>query len=167
MRVQTPWRSREAPFRYPIRPAPRTAVLIPGFRADGLVRVFPEGWSAEAAAFAPQSIAGTLEQLDAVGGTVSLTHAAIVIRAEWEPRLSDADRERLWQAFRVPVFEQVVAEDRTLLAAECEAHDGLHIESAKFAVGDHEIDRTACACGRSTPRLVTPATLRRVAAYAR
>jgi hypothetical protein len=28
----------------------------------------------------------------------------------------------------VPVFEQILADDGSLLAMECEAHDGLHVE---------------------------------------
>ena len=154
---------------------PRCAVLVGGFRSrafrsGGQVRVFREGWSDEAAKFEPQAIAATLPQLDALAGSVTLTHAVIVLRKQWEPGLNEAERDRLWRAFRVPAFEQIIAEDCKLLASECEAHDGLHIESAKLAVGDHEIDRSVCPCGKTTPRLVgaeRTEALRRAAAYAR
>jgi hypothetical protein len=152
------------------QPAPRCAVLARGFRSRYPVRVFPEGWNEEAVRFAPQAIAATLPKLDALAGGVSVTHAVVVFRKEWEPRLAAAERERLWRAFRVPVFEQVIAGDGTLLASECEAHDGLHIESARFAVGDHEIERSPCGCGRTTPRLMAVdrmEALRGTAAYAR
>ena len=88
-----------------------------------------------------------------------------------EPRLTEEDRERFWRAFRVPVFEQIIAETGHLLAAECEAHDGLHIETPGLKPRAGEVlETTTCGCGRTTPRLVAPErvqNLRRVAAYAR
>ncbi len=162
-------RPPKAALIYPIPPAPRCAVLAAGFRPQGTVRVFPSGWNEDAAKFQPQALAAPLDRLEALAGKLTLTHAVIVFRREWEPRLDAAQRDRLWRAFRVPVFEQILAENGALLAAECEAHDGLHIESAKFAAGDHEIDRAACACGKTSPRLTGTGrdAIRRVAAYAR
>jgi hypothetical protein len=148
---------------YPIPPAPRTAVLIGGFRSRGLVRVFVDGWTDETARFAPQSIAGRLDQLFVLDSIARPTHALIVIRREWERAVPGEDRDRLWRAFGVPLFEQIVDEDCALLAAECEAHEGLHIEPRWFAVGDHEIDRTPCGCGKLSPRLIERESLRRAA----
>jgi len=141
-------------------------VLLDGFRERDQVRVFPEGWGQEAAAFAPHSIAGTLEQIEALPG-IRVTHALVVFRRTWEPRLIEPERERLWRAFGVPAFEQLIAEDCTLLASECEAHDGLHIESPKFVAGDQELDRSPCGCGRTAPRLLGIDQLRRVATSSR
>jgi hypothetical protein len=129
------------------------------------VRVFPEGWTDDVARFVPQSIAGQAGQFEALVGIARPTHALIVMRREWEPGLSAAARQRFWRAFRVPLFEQILAEDGTLLAAECEAHCGLHIESNRFAAGDHEIDRSQCGCGKWSARLiVVPQMVRHVAA---
>ena len=186
------WPRRKAAFVYPIPPAPRTAVLIPGYRSQGKVRVFAKGvpsngvfsrgWLAEMSSFAPQAIAGTLEQLEAVAATaIPLSHAIVVI-GKWEdPRVTEADRERLWMRFRVPVFEQIIAANGALLAAECEAHDGLHIEVdvsrsdwQGMALPHNEIDRSPCVCGRKEPRLMAvedatpaPRLVRCVAGYAR
>ena len=182
------WPRSKAAFVYPIPPAPRTAVLFPGYRSRGRVRVFSkgvlsEGWPAELASFAPQAIAGTLEQLEAVAATaITLSHAIVVI-GKWEDaRVTEADRERLWMRFRVPVFEQIVAGDGALLAAECEAHNGLHIEAEVLrpdhwqgtALPHNEIDRSPCLCGRTAPRLIPvegaiprQELMHRVAAYAR
>ena len=63
--------------------------------------------------------------------------------------MSVAERERLWRAFRVPVFEQIIAPDGELLAAECEAHDGLHIEISGLPWDGYRLERAACGCGRS------------------
>ena len=155
------WR---ASFFYPVPPAPRTAVFCGMFRSKGSVRVFAVGWSGEAARYAPQSIAARLEQLEELAGIARPTHALIVLRREWEPELSPEDREWLWRAFGVPAFAQIIGENGELFAAECEAHCGLHIESRRFVAGDHEVDRSACACGKTSARLVQPVRMRRTAA---
>ena len=158
---------------YPIPPAPPTAILIDGFRSSGNIRVFEKGWSQEAANFHPAAIAAAPAQLDALRGTPipSLRNALIALVRPNEPRLTEDDRERLWRAFRVPVFEQRIDASGRLLAAECEAHDGLHIESTGVSPAVGEVVETGpCGCGRSTPRLVATErveNLRRVAAYAR
>jgi hypothetical protein len=176
--TQISWPRRKAAFVYPIPPAPRTAVLIPGYRSHGRVQVFctkvpsqgalAQESLADVLKFAPQAIAGTLEQLEAVAATaITLSHA-IVVMGKWEDaRVTEADRERLWMRFRVPVFEQIIAVDGALLAAECEAHNGLHIEAEALrpdtlrpdywqgtALPRNEIDRSPCVCGRTAPRLV-------------
>jgi hypothetical protein len=147
---------------YPIPPAPRTAVWSAAFRSIGAIRVFQDADGIRA--FAPEAIAGTLAQIESLAGAVNLTHAVIVFRDETEPRLTAAEHDRLWRAFHVPAFEQIIAADGTLYAWECGAHDGLHIESTHFRAGDREIDGTPCPCGRSTPRLVSPADSRARAA---
>jgi len=161
---------------YPVHPAPRTAVLVSWFHESVLasrpLRVFAHGWNEEAAAFAPAAVAGTFEQLNALtcAGIPSLTHSVIILWRPEQPRLSDADREILWSAFRVPVFEQVIGKSGKLLAAECEAHDGLHVTSPNLPLHGESLDDSLCPCGRKTPRVgVThgPAIERRIAAYAR
>ena len=79
--------------------------------------------------------------------------------------MTDADRECLWWAFRVPVFEQVIGKSGKLLAAECEAHDGLHVASPDRPLHGEALDDSLCPCGRKSPRIAV--TRRAVAAYAR
>jgi len=164
------WSPKKPALAYPVPPAPPTAVLVPWFRPSGQVRVFPGGWDAEAAAFAPAAIAGSWPQFAALltERIPSLTHAVIVLATSPDQLLTEARRDRLWQAFRVPIFEQIVDEDGTLLAAECEAHDGVHVESQKLSVEPRLIDGEPCGCGRGTPRF-RPLVERvyAVAAYAR
>jgi hypothetical protein len=165
-----PWRKKPV-LVYPIPPAPLTAVLVDGFRSAGNTRVFARGWSAEAANFAPAAIAATAAQLHALPPVPSVRNALIALVRPSDPGISEDDRERLWRAFRVPVFEQRIDESCRLLASECEAHDGLHIESAGVSSREGELlETTRCGCGRTAPRLVAQeraANLRRVAAYAR
>jgi len=167
---------RRDSFVYPVHPAPRTAILVPWFYENVLenrpLRVFREGWCGDAAAFAPAAVAGTFAQLRelACDGIPSLTHSLIVLWRAGEPRLSEADRDTLWAAFRVPVFEQVIGKSGKRLAAECEAHDGLHVESPALPLDNECVEDAPCPCGRKTPRIgVTQgaASERRIAAYAR
>jgi hypothetical protein len=86
--------------------------------------------------------------------------------------ISDGLRETLWHIFKVPVYELIVAPGCRLLAAECEAHDGWHLQPGADAylvngelvydvppatnlhtgfTGD--IETEPCPCGRSTVRL--------------
>jgi hypothetical protein len=172
VQVRIPWRKKPV-LVYPIPPAPATAILVDEFRSSGNTRVFQHGWTEEAARFAPAAIAATPSQLNVLLETPipSLKNAVIAVVRPGEPRLSEEDRERLWRAFRVPVFEQRIDELGRLLASECEAHDGLHVESPNASPREGEVLESAlCGCGKSTPRLVAPErveNLKRVAAYAR
>jgi hypothetical protein len=178
---------RRAAFVYPVPPAPPTAVLVPWFksqwsksqwfksqwsRARGVVRVFDRGWNSEAEAYRPAAIAGTWRQMESLLShqIASLTHAVIVLARPDDSLLTTDQRQQLWSAYRVPVFEQIIGEHGTLLAAECEAHDGLHIESPKLDLADLSVERGACGCGRTTPRIRSVRQIeeiRAVAAYAR
>jgi hypothetical protein len=173
-------------FVYPISPAPRTAVLVPWFAKDKFgrvgfkknrtghrsVRIFPDGWRGDTAAFEPQAVAGTYEQVRLLDRRTapSLTHAIVVLARPGSPRLTEEDRDRLWRIFRLPVFEQIIGKSGELLAAECEAHDGMHVESTRLPIEHEYVDASPCPCGRKTPRIggvQGTAILRRVAAYAR
>jgi hypothetical protein len=127
-------------------------VLQPWFRSVGTVRVFgADAWDE----FEPAAIAATWPQFEALMRTKipALTHALIVLARPGDELLMESQREKLWTAFHVPVFQQIVNARGVLLAAECEAHDGLHIESPQVVAIGAALDRTACGCGRMTPRL--------------
>jgi hypothetical protein len=115
----------------------------------------------------------------------SLTHALIILTRPGllpagvllknDTLLTMEQRQQLWRAFRVPVFEQIIGENGALLAAECEAHAGLHIvsqklESPKLEVAEWSIENEPCGCGRNTPRIRVGGQIeeiRAAAAYAR
>jgi hypothetical protein len=157
---------------YPIPPAPPTAVLVPWVRPRGPVCVFRHGWNEAAAAYRPAAIAGTWRQIESLLPLKidSLTHALIVLARPDGDLLTREQRRRLWKGFRVPVFEQIIGANGILLAADCEAHDGLHIESPKFDTGARLIEAAPCGCGRPGPRLKRVEQIeeiRAAAAYAR
>lgn len=170
MQLRNLWK-KEPVLVYPIPPAPLTAILMGGFRPSTNIRIFAEGWSDEAANFAPAAIAATPAQLCALPPIRSVRNALIALVRPNDPALSEDDRTLLWRTFRVPVFEQRIDDACNLLAAECEAHDGLHIESAQAIPREGEVvEAGPCGCGRTTPRLTAPeriANLRKIAAYAR
>jgi hypothetical protein len=187
VKVLLSWHWRKATFRYPSEPVPRTAVLEPWFAAGGgdpRIRVFrpnqlENDLESELKRFAPQAIAASrhrIEELARSAGAlqkIAPTHAVVVLHrflqaSQFLPLGAD-DREELWRAFRVPIFEQVIGPRGLLLATECEAHDGLHIESPDMRA-DGYVERSPCGCGRSTPRLLPSQPverLRAAAAYAR
>jgi phenylacetate-coenzyme A ligase PaaK-like adenylate-forming protein len=89
-------------------------------------------------------------------------------------------RERLWTAWRVPIFEQFRGFQGELLAAECEAFEGLHFDpdaaaweergngellntslvnlrhpAWRLATGRQgRVEHAACPCGSPLPRVV-------------
>ena len=130
-------------FVHPLDPAPRTAILVPGFKTTRTIRVFPHGWNAAAAKFAPESVAGTFEQLLLLAGTrVVLSHAVICLAWKRDDLLSSGERDLLWNLFGVPLFEQYLDSRNRRIAFECEAHSGFHAAPA-YA----EANGSRCPCG--------------------
>jgi len=142
-----PLRSQKAAasFVHPLDPAPRTAILLPGFQSTRSVRVFPNGWDEAARRFAPACVAGTFDQLRSLANQgVQLTHAVVCLSWHREDLLTATQRAFLWNAFGVPVFEQYLSPANVLLAFECDAHAALH---ATPAYTGPTFDRFRCPCG--------------------
>lgn len=149
---------------HPLNPVPRTAILAAGFEETRLIRGFPSGWSQEAERFRPTALAGTFQALRPLtirGDEIALRHAVIVFHYGLDIRLLDSERDLLWKAFGVPIFEQILDADNRLLAMECEAHEGLHLMVDRAC---EEMDRAPCPCGNPRPRLAEPRPVRRMAA---
>jgi hypothetical protein len=175
------------------RPRNTSRIQFPFFFAQGVkaaqisgvpefanaVSFAPERWG-ELSAFEPRVLVGyglELQRLAAMSqsGRFCLTTVNLAIFALTDcgnRPIGDALRESLWQTFGVPVYELIVAPGCRLLASECEAHDGWHLQEGSKAyiaggelvcdlpplknlhtrlIGD--IDPTPCACGRLTARL--------------
>lgn len=130
-------------FRYPLGGCPRIAILVDWFgRSRRQVAVTSS----------PAALVGTREQLLRLDPR-PLTHAVIVVVRPGGALLSSAERDQLWRAFRVPVFEQIIGHRGRLLAAECEAHDGLHIVARDAVWTAYARDESPCACGLKTARV--------------
>ena len=137
------WRRLKHDFEH----SPRIAILsrhfLPGFRR----RVFPDPWAPALSRFEPEVIAGPVDTLRAFaegmlrGATwiPPLRYAVIAFTGILEGPLSLEDRQLLWRAFGVPVYEQYFGFSGNMLAYECEAHAGLHV-SRNAAYFEHEAD---------------------------
>jgi len=171
---------------YPLEPLPRVAILVPGFRETGIIRVFDWQELSRLRRFQAEVIAAPASVLRELArkGPPALTHAVIVFTGVSTAELTQTDRDLLWEAFQVPVFEQFLGPDGRVIAWECQAHNGLHLRSEnailEFPAGSrlselyltsltdlcHPALRLAtrfhaivseqpCECGRSERRLMT------------
>jgi hypothetical protein len=148
----------------------RIAVLQPWFPVNDRARAFSEISLRTLKRFRPGVIAGSVEALQRLAH-MSLRntfrrplpdYGVLAFTSDWLPPLTEADRELFWRAFEAPVFEQYRDEQGVLLAAECEAHQGLHIlsESAAQVFDAENLIQEPCPCGLRTPRLIqTPSHL--------
>lgn len=157
----------------------------------------PGGWR-RTLGFRVRSVAGSFGALQRMANEVRSGRASLaptVRRATVHSRvdlglLRDAERDLLWRDFEVPIFEEVRGLDGELLAWECEAHSGWHV-NAECAVtetagngGGGELVLTSlaglrypmlrvltglivrqaeglCECGEESARVIFPPTLRK------
>lgn len=170
---------RQLPF--PAAPNLRVAQLGSAATAFDSVAPFArEHWS-ELEGFRPRVLVGSPSDLRRVAelsqrgilALDSIDHAIFALTRCGDQPLSDVSRVVLWQAFGVPVYELFVGPRGVLLASECEAHEGWHIEQgATFSAVEGEIvletakhgrsatgltgriESEPCACGRAGLRLI-------------
>ena len=124
-------------------------------------------------------------------GSAGSAAALVVLTSIADAPLADHHRDLLWRSLGLPIFEQLTGWDGTVVARECEVHDGLHvagdaaiahIEDGEFLLTQLTVDESVlrartgwtarintslCECGRETPRLKNLAPLAaRVRAHA-
>ena len=116
----------------------------------------------------------------------SIDHAVFLLTNCGEPPVTDTQRVLFWQSFGVPVYELVAAADGSLLAADCEAHEGWHVQPgvrAHLLNGEllfetagikslhsglsAELISDGCACGRSDLKIANVVRSRRLTAMRR
>jgi hypothetical protein len=104
------------------------------------------------------AIAGTFGELArAADAGVQARRAVFVLMRAHDP-LSEGERDELWRMFQVPVF--ILLQDRAgrIVAWECEAQNGLHVEAGSGTrVG--MLDASPCPCGRSGARVMLPSSV--------
>lgn len=147
----------------------RTCQNVREFDVDDMASL--RAWEPEAIV-APLSLALSLADQQRRGHfeLPSLNTAMIVVTSMEDSPLADHHRDLLWNSFRVPAFEQLRGLDGTIIARECEVHDGMHIEDMEAMLHPNgEIVDGQCACGSELPRLrkVEQIQVRRAAASAR
>lgn len=81
--------------------------------------------------------------------------------------LTDEDRNFLWNAFGVPVFEQILDGRGQVVASECEAHEGFHLSrGARLRIGGMRLIEDLCNCGIPGVRMIYAAPEARLSATA-
>ena len=165
----------------PLAPNIRIAQISTITKCFDFAEPFPRARWNDLADFRPRVLVGSASDLQrlyrecegASAKLESLDYALFVLTQCGANPLSDVLRVSLWQAFGVPLYELFVGPGSILLAAECEAHEGWHIEHpASFSVADGkltldlptrkrvptgltaEIEDSVCPCGRVGLRLM-------------
>ncbi|MDP9055482.1 MAG: hypothetical protein M3N93_14455 [Acidobacteriota bacterium] len=162
VRAHLPARPAENPeLRFPIRRPVRIALLQARFRTAPNIRSFSPEEIAWLPAWKPEALVMPLNLALAVAdqkqrglfALPSLNTAIVVLTSTEDSPLAAHHRDLLWQAFGVPIFEQLLAPGGHAIARECEVHDGLHLDTDEPIYIDGEIVTDPCACGLDTPRL--------------
>ena len=111
----------------------------------------------------PMAVSGTFQELTfAALRCVRPRLAVYVFQNEDEPLLTDAQRDELWEKFRVPVYVLLLDRNRRVCGYECEAHQGLHLPAHASQRGiSSPIETAPCGCGRPGPRALYPSPPRR------
>lgn len=157
------------PFRVRCTPAPALANPLPGegrmalissrFRSRGPVRCFPPAAAAALRDYSPQILAGSIADLLSMAGKIPAPRAIVAITDIETGLLTAEERDSLWHAFGVPIFEQHLDRTGKLIAQECEAHEGLHLMS-RDARPAGIVREGECGCGRIEPRMFGQALAR-------
>jgi hypothetical protein len=169
--------SNGQPLQLPLSFTGPVAVLEAGFRTDRRIREFAAPDLAGLEEFAPRILVIPLDaalqladqKLRGLLPLPSVDFALIVLTRTADTPLAQHHRDLLWEAFGIPVFEQLQDAEGRVIARECEVHDGLHLEAGCSAPQglDCEVLRDHCECGAETPRLKPKAgVLERAAAVA-
>ena len=122
------------------------------------VHILPNGWRAKLG-FPCDRIEGPQQEIllltDAIEtGGVKVgagVRRLIVYAALGDALLTPELRERLWEAFELPVFEQLRGWEGELFGWECDAHDGLHVNRSAgiFEILEGELVVTSLEAVRS------------------
>ncbi len=159
-------RTQPQQFVFPLSGPVRIALLDEGFRMDANMRTFAPDDMAWLRSYAPEALVAPLDlalsladrKRRGILDLPSVRTAIVVLTSCEDSPLSDDHRDLLWRAWGVPVFEQLRGPDGTVIARECEVHDGLHIvgndvECVVEQSAELEIVNDVCECGAETPRL--------------
>ena len=138
-------------FDNPLPVACRVAMLAPNFQEKDGVRAFEEDQTVEIQKFKPEILAGTVPVLLRLAEMIRIPRALVAFSGARVGPVTPRDRDLLWSAYQVPVFEQCLGQEGAVIARECEAHDGMHLYLPHQYHGPLRTE--ACACGRPEPRI--------------
>jgi hypothetical protein len=162
-------RTQPQQFVFPLSGPVRVALLDEGFHSEANVCTCSPDDMVWLHSYAPEALVAPLDLALSLADrkrrgilTLPSVSTAIVVLTSCEDSpLTDDHRDLLWRAWGVPVFEQLRGPDGTVIARECEVHDGLHIvllqdqlpRGVVTNAAELEIVSEVCECGMETPRL--------------
>ena len=156
-------RTQPQQFTFPLSGPVRVALLEEGFRTDANVRTCSPYDMVRLRSYAPEALVAPLDlalsladrKRRGILDLPSVRTAIVVLTYAEDSPLADDYRDLLWRAWGVPIFEQLRRKDGTIIARECEVHDGLHIvgNTLGYDSAELEIVSDVCECGAETPRL--------------
>jgi hypothetical protein len=141
-------------FASPLPGPARVAIVAPNFAERNGVRCFAEEELCEIQRYRPEILAATVHVLLRLAASIRIPRAIVVFSGARLGPITARDRDLLWAGYQVPVFEQCLLPDGSVLARECEAHDGLHLISPAAYNGERRLE--PCPCGRPEPRINSP-----------
>jgi hypothetical protein len=130
------------------------------FRSGTRHPFFPELAAIPAAAARGRSTAlmGTFRELASAAATGAEARRAVYVLSRAQEFLSEGERDELWRRFQVPVYALLVDRAGRIVAWECEAQHGLHVETGGGAgAGLGTREESPCACGRPGARVLVAA----------
>jgi hypothetical protein len=142
------------PFPYPIPGGPRLALFASRFRETDLVVIAAN--VPELARLNVKTVAAPMSVIRGIDPACWMPeYPMIVLSNEETGFMQYEDRNYIWETFGMPVFEYLLDASGRIVARECEAHEGLHIERE---LGFEEVESTdePCACGRAGSRILRP-----------
>src|SRR5579875_755388 len=136
-------RSRRQRLPFCLEPNLRIAQISSTSQPFDSAQTFQANRWDELTRFRPQALIGFARDLQIIAERVelgrldltSVDHAIFIVTECGNKPVVDTTRVVLWQTFGVPVYELFVSAAGYLLAAECEAYEGWHIQAgANFSV---------------------------------
>lgn len=151
-------------LQYPLTPTPRVVVLGRRLRPDRNIVSLPDWRSRLRAVARAEALAGSLNDLLEVAeltgdGRLTMTHLSFPLIVISDPHtgcMTAADHDRLWNALRLPVLEQMRDINGRLIAYECEARDGFHIGAAEVGIPGATTIHGVCGCAVPGVRVRIP-----------
>jgi hypothetical protein len=124
-------------LHWPLPPAASTAIIMEGYRRRRGVRVFAGTELDGIASYTPDALAGPVSVLRSLAEAVEdhsvhlsrLRHSILAFSILRHAFLSEEARDLFWRVFQVPVFGQILSSGGEVLAWECEAHEGYHVNT--------------------------------------
>jgi hypothetical protein len=135
-------------FHYPLDVCPEVAVVGVAFAPAPKVRMVSVGAWLDPSTFRAQTVAVPAYLLPRLlPHEWAPSYPVVVFTGTNFGELTDRMRDEVWRRWGVPVFEQLLAPDLTVIAEECDAHDGLHL------VNEPKELEAMCGCGSKAPRV--------------